>query len=57
MEYAHELNILENRDILAKTMPCRVEKMEQVAEDVMELYLKLPPASACNFLPVNTSTS
>jgi len=34
----------------SKTMPCRVEKMELVAEDVMVLYLKLPPSEPMQFL-------
>ncbi len=30
------------KDIQIKTLPCRVQKMERVAEDVMVLHLKLP---------------
>ena len=37
-------------DIPVKTMPCRVEKMERVAEDVMVLYLKPPPGERMQFL-------
>lgn len=38
------------RDIPVKTMPCRVQKMEKVAHDVMVLYLKLPANERLQFL-------
>jgi CDP-4-dehydro-6-deoxyglucose reductase len=38
------------RDFPVKTMPCRVEKMERVAEDVMVLYLKLPANERLQFM-------
>lgn len=37
-------------DIPVKTMPCRVEKMERLAEDVMVLRLKLPAHVRLQFL-------
>lgn len=38
-------------DIPVKTMPCRVHKMERLAEDVMVLLLKLPTNERLQFLP------
>lgn len=38
-------------DIPVKTMPCRVQKMERLAEDVMVLQLKLPANERLQFLP------
>ncbi|HET9662723.1 MAG TPA: CDP-6-deoxy-delta-3,4-glucoseen reductase [Burkholderiales bacterium] len=38
------------RDIAIKTLPCRVQKMERVAPDVMMLYLKLPANERLQFL-------
>ena len=38
------------RDIPVKTMPCRVQKMDKVAHDVMVLYLKLPANERLQFL-------
>ncbi|MDO9189714.1 MAG: CDP-6-deoxy-delta-3,4-glucoseen reductase [Sulfurimicrobium sp.] len=38
------------RDIPVKTMPCRVQKMEKVAHDVMILHLKLPANERLQFL-------
>ncbi len=38
------------RDIPVKTMPCRVQKMEQIAHDVMILHLKLPANERLQFL-------
>ena len=37
-------------DIQIKTLPCRVQKMEKVAEDVMVLFLKLPANEYLQFL-------
>jgi CDP-4-dehydro-6-deoxyglucose reductase len=37
---SHEVTM--SNDIQVKTLPCRVQKMEKVADDVMVLYLKLP---------------
>ena len=37
-------------DIQVKTMPCRVQKMEKVADDVMVLYLKLPANERLQFI-------
>ena len=37
-------------DIQVKTLPCRVQKMEKIAEDVMVLFLKLPANEYLQFL-------
>jgi CDP-4-dehydro-6-deoxyglucose reductase len=37
-------------DIPVKTFPCRVQRMERVAQDVMVLYLKLPANERLQFL-------
>lgn len=37
-------------DIQVKTLPCRVQKMERLAEDVMVLHLKLPANEKLVFL-------
>ncbi len=37
-------------DIVVKTLPCRVEKRELLAPDVMRLYLKLPNIERLQFL-------
>ena len=39
------------RDIPIRTLPCRIEKMEKLAEDVMALWLKLPSNERLQFLP------
>ncbi|MBI5331159.1 MAG: CDP-6-deoxy-delta-3,4-glucoseen reductase [Betaproteobacteria bacterium] len=39
------------RDIPIKTLPCRVERMERLAHDVMALWLKLPSNERLQFLP------
>ncbi|HQU14512.1 MAG: CDP-6-deoxy-delta-3,4-glucoseen reductase [Chromatiales bacterium 21-64-14] len=38
------------KDIVVKTLPCRVTGMEKLAADVMRLYLKLPAAERLQFL-------
>mgnify|MGYP000976895803 CR=1 FL=1 len=38
------------RDIPVKTLPCRVQKMERLAGDVMALHLKLPANERLQFL-------
>ncbi len=38
------------KDIQVKVMPCRVQRIEKVAEDVMVLYLKLPANERLQFL-------
>lgn len=38
------------KDIQVKTLPCRVHKMEKVAEDVMVLKLKLPANERLQFM-------
>ncbi|MHB1753073.1 MAG: CDP-6-deoxy-delta-3,4-glucoseen reductase [Acidiferrobacter sp.] len=38
------------RDIVIKTMPCRVVRMEKLAPDVMRLFLKLPQNERLLFL-------
>ncbi len=39
------------KDIPIKTLPCRVERMEKLAEDVMAIWLKLPSNERLQFLP------
>jgi len=39
------------KDIPIKTLPCRVQKMERLAPDVMALFLKLPSNERLQFLP------
>ncbi len=39
------------RDIPVKTLPCRVERMEKLAADVMAIWLKLPANERLQFLP------
>lgn len=39
------------KDIPVKTLPCRVERMEKLAEDVMAVWLKLPSNERLQFLP------
>jgi len=38
------------KDIQVKTLPCRVQKMERLADDVMALHLKLPANEKLAFL-------
>ena len=38
------------KDIQIKTLPCRIQKMERLADDVMVLHLKLPANEKLNFL-------
>jgi CDP-4-dehydro-6-deoxyglucose reductase, E3 len=38
------------KDIPIKTLPCRVQKMERLADDVVLLYLKLPANERLQFL-------
>lgn len=44
----HEVS--ESRDLPIKVMPCRVERIEKPADDVMVLYLKLPASERLQFL-------
>lgn len=44
----HEVSA--TKDILVKTLPCRVQKMTRLAEDVMVLELKLPTNERLQFL-------
>ena len=44
----HEVSTL--KDIPVKTLPCRVHKLEKLADDVMVLYLKLPASERLQFL-------
>lgn len=39
------------KDIPVKTLPCRVERLEKLADDVMALFLKLPANERLQFLP------
>jgi CDP-4-dehydro-6-deoxyglucose reductase, E3 len=38
------------KDVPIKTLPCRVQKLERLADDVMVLYLKLPANERLQFL-------
>lgn len=38
------------KDIVIKTLPCRVARMERLAPDVMRLFLKLPATERLQFL-------
>jgi CDP-4-dehydro-6-deoxyglucose reductase len=38
------------RDIEIKTLPCRVEKLEHLAHDVIRIYLKVPSSERLQFL-------
>jgi CDP-4-dehydro-6-deoxyglucose reductase len=38
------------KDIQVKTLPCRIQKMERLADDVMALHLKLPANEKLTFL-------
>jgi len=38
------------QDIPVKTLPCRVEKMQKLADDVMAIFLKLPANERLQFL-------
>jgi CDP-4-dehydro-6-deoxyglucose reductase len=44
----HEVVALQ--DIPVKTLPCRVERLERVADDVMVIFLKLPTNERLQFL-------
>lgn len=39
------------KDIPIRTLPCRIEKMAKLADDVMALWLKLPSGERMQFLP------
>lgn len=45
---SHEVTTGE--EIQVKTLPCRVQKMEKLSDDVMALYLKLPANERLQFL-------
>ncbi|MDH3901499.1 MAG: 2Fe-2S iron-sulfur cluster-binding protein, partial [Gammaproteobacteria bacterium] len=38
------------REIVVKTLPCRVDKLEHLAHDVIRIYLKLPSTERLQFL-------
>jgi CDP-4-dehydro-6-deoxyglucose reductase len=38
------------RDIEVKTLPCRVEKLEHLAHDVIRIYLRMPASERLQFL-------
>ena len=42
--------IIKNTDIEIKTLPCRVEKMQLLSHDVMQLLLKLPETERLQFM-------
>lgn len=49
-----ELEIEDLGDIVlpeAKTLPCRIQSIEQLSSDVVRVMLRLPPTSALDFLP------
>lgn len=51
---AVELEIDELGDVMlpeAKTLPCRIQSIERLSEDVVRVMLRLPPNSALEFLP------
>lgn len=39
------------KDIPVKTLPCRIERLERLGEDVMQIFLKLPANERLQFLP------
>ncbi|NWG86856.1 MAG: CDP-6-deoxy-delta-3,4-glucoseen reductase [Hydrogenophilaceae bacterium] len=39
------------KDIPIKTLPCRIERLEKLADDVMQIFLKLPANERLQFLP------
>lgn len=45
---SHEVTT--SQEIQVKTLPCRVEKMVRLTEDVMALYLKIPATERLQFL-------
>lgn len=45
---SHEMSSA--KEIPVKTLPCRVQRMEKLADDVMVLYLKLPANERLQFL-------
>jgi len=45
---SHE--VTSTQEIVVKTLPCRVERMEKLTEEVMALYLKLPTNERLQFL-------
>jgi CDP-4-dehydro-6-deoxyglucose reductase len=45
---SHE--VTSSKEIIVKTLPCRVEKMVRLCDDVMALYLKLPTNERLQFL-------
>lgn len=38
-------------DIISKTLPCRVDSFQRLADDVMQVVLRLPPKDPLNYLP------
>ena len=44
------LEVTTGNEIQVKTLPCRVQKMDKIAHDVMVLYLKLPANEYLQFL-------
>ncbi|MGH8729336.1 MAG: CDP-6-deoxy-delta-3,4-glucoseen reductase [Burkholderiales bacterium] len=45
---AHEVSAI--KDIPIKTLPCRVQKLEQLAPDIMAMYVKLPANERLQYL-------
>jgi len=44
----HKISTIKNIEI--KTMPCRVERLERIADDIMIISLKLPPNQRLQYL-------
>ncbi|MES9834890.1 MAG: CDP-6-deoxy-delta-3,4-glucoseen reductase [Candidatus Thiodiazotropha sp.] len=44
------VEIAQSRDIPIRTMPCKVDRIERLNEDVIRLYLKLPEGERLQFL-------
>ena len=43
--------VMTGQNIQIKMLPCRIGRMERLAEDVMRLYLTLPKSQEFNFIP------
>ncbi|MGI9311775.1 MAG: CDP-6-deoxy-delta-3,4-glucoseen reductase [bacterium] len=43
--------VARGQDIQIKMLPCRVARLERLAEDVMRVFLMLPKTQAFNFIP------
>ena len=43
-------------DVEIKTLPCRIARLDLLAPDVMQVWLRLPASSPCNSRPASTWT-